>query len=275
MKEEDSSFETTKFSANTTHPINENSPSDQSESVEAQSDEDLFRLFAGPNADKFIKSYRAQVTKEYAFSLNWPVFFVPLPWLFYRKMFLIGILILMVPIILVTVFPALSGVSTAGMVGGLAVSANSIYVWAAIRKIEKIKIQNLVPIERDARIRTIGGTSKTGAAFGALIIAAIFALPFLNLAANELPECASATVQDNAGQFISDAFKKKGLKTSEIKFGDFRQIGPEDTDESRLCRFRAKFQGVEKEMFLGITWKSKTDGKYLIRIGPTQAAVTQ
>ncbi|MDP6952484.1 MAG: DUF2628 domain-containing protein, partial [Alphaproteobacteria bacterium] len=168
------------------------------------SDEELFELFVGPNASKFLKIYRAQTAGKYQNSINWVVFLFALPWFFYRKLYLIGVCTLLFPIILVTIFPSLAGASMTGVAVGLALAANWLYVAIALRRIEKVKALNLPPKERDERIQEAGGTSIAGAVFGTIIILALFTLAFIDPTIAGLPSCGDRQVKRIAEEVIVD-----------------------------------------------------------------------
>ncbi|WP_025899422.1 DUF2628 domain-containing protein [Sneathiella glossodoripedis] len=144
--------------------------------------ERLFRLFVGPNAEIFLQLNNDLNANKKPKSYNWVAFFFPIPWLFYRKMYLWGLAILLVPVILYTVFPDLPDASIAiGVV--FLLLGNQFYVESANKKIKKIEALGLSPEERDERIRSTGGVSKTGAIFGGIIMLSLIAIVVLNYSA--------------------------------------------------------------------------------------------
>jgi Protein of unknown function (DUF2628) len=139
------------------------------------SKERLLKLFVGPNADTFLKVHYDLNANKFPKSFNWVAFLFPMPWLFYRKMYLWGIALLLIPTILYTVFPDLPDVNIA--VGGIfLIMGNRFYIESATKKIKKIEALGLSPEELDERIRNTGGVSKAGAIFGGIIMISMVAL---------------------------------------------------------------------------------------------------
>ncbi len=142
-------------------------------------DEDLFRLYVGPNAIKFMRFYRALAEKENVISFNWFVFLTPMSWLFYRKLYGPGIFVMSFPIISVMIFPKLADMSFTVVVVVMAFLANSYYVRTATRCIDKLRALDLPPGELEERIRRAGGTSIIGAIFATVIYASLIALKIM------------------------------------------------------------------------------------------------
>lgn len=140
------------------------------------------KLFVGPNADTFLKIQYDLNANKFPKSFNWIAFFFPMPWLFYRKMYLWGIALLLIPIILYTLFPDLPDVNIA--IGAVFLTmGNRFYVESANKKIKKIEALGLTPEELDERVHSEGGVSKVGAIFGSIIILALIALIILDVSA--------------------------------------------------------------------------------------------
>lgn len=258
-------------------------PRDQSAPPEAPengreaetSDEDLFRLFVGPNAEKFLRIYRAQKEKKHATSFNWVVLFASLPWFFYRKLYVVGACILLLPIILIVIFPNLSGVSTTGIAVALALLANSLYVQIAQRRIKKVKALNLPPAERDQRIRKAGGTSPAGAVFGALILVSMVAVFFIDKATARLPDCHNAQVQNLAKTILTGILSENGVDAEALAVSDFKAVESAEDGTRHLCSFSADLESENSTMFLSVTWKDSAAGEFEVIVGPTQDSVSQ
>ncbi|MDV7340876.1 DUF2628 domain-containing protein [Terasakiella sp. A23] len=91
--------------------LQEDTVLDQSDAQEfVQDEEQQFRTFVGPNADKFMKVYDAVKNKKNTSSSNWIMLIGILPWFFYRKMYLLGLLLFFVPIVIILIFPDLGSV---------------------------------------------------------------------------------------------------------------------------------------------------------------------
>jgi hypothetical protein len=240
-----------------------------------KSEAEMLRLFVGPNADKFLKIYRAQRDGKRAFSFNWVVLLAALPWFFYRKLYVIGVGLLLVPIIVVVIFPKLSGVGTTGFAAALAVLANMLYVQIALRRIKKLKALNLSPAERDERIRKAGGTSPAGAVFGTLILASMIALLFVDLASAQLPECASGDVRDLARSALTDSLSKNGVDAEGLSLSDFNAVESAEDGSRHLSSFSAELAVENTPLYLSVTWEDRSSGEFQIHLGTTQDAVSR
>ncbi|MFP6759366.1 MAG: hypothetical protein VCC99_14290, partial [Alphaproteobacteria bacterium] len=137
----------------------------------AISEEDLFRLFVEPNADYFVKMRRAKADKmKFIWSFNWAVLLAFLPWFYYRKLYFIGTGIMLLPVIILLVFPDMSSIpGMTAMTLFLPMFVNLLYVEIAIRRVAKIVALGLSPEQRDERLRRAGGVSRLGATIGILI----------------------------------------------------------------------------------------------------------
>jgi hypothetical protein len=146
---------------------------------------DAFVAFVGPNADRFLPTFdkmqeRDPGLKGIVRGWCWPAFFVPLPWLLYRKQWAMAAAVIAVPIVLAYLFHS-SRVSL-GLAVATAMTGKSVYVMDAARKIRKLCTQERDPIRQRERIAQAGGVSVAGAVLGALIIvAAIAAVVFAKL----------------------------------------------------------------------------------------------
>lgn len=240
-----------------------------------RSDAELLRLFVGPNADKFLRIYNAQLKEKDAFSFNWVVLIATLPWLFYRKLYVVGIGLILLPVILVLIFPDLARVGTMSFAGVMAVTANSIYVHIALRRIKKLKALNLPPAERDERIRNAGGTSPAGAVFGTLIVASMIALAFLDQTSAKLPGCDDPQVQGLARNVLTDALSHNSVDSEALKLSDFRTVDSAEDGSQNLCSFSAELEADSSTMYLSVTWRNRKAREFEISVGSTRDAVSQ
>src|SRR5262249_20343608 len=72
-------------------------------------DRSAFATFAGPNADRFLPTFdkmqeRDPGLKRIVRGWSWPAFFVPLPWLLYRKQWAMAAAMIAIPIVLTYLF---------------------------------------------------------------------------------------------------------------------------------------------------------------------------
>jgi hypothetical protein len=136
--------------------------------------EDL-RTFFGPRADKYVAIYDEMQARNrpYVRTWNWTVFFTAFPWFFYRKMYVLGALLIFVPTLLSYLF-GIGG--NAGIGVGLALSGKSVYVHLAMRRLKKADALGLVGKEREAYLRRAGGVSVTAGVLAGLLFAVFVTL---------------------------------------------------------------------------------------------------
>lgn len=230
--------------------------------------EKLLKLFIGKNIEKFLPIYHAQrdKKKKKPRSYNWIVLLTPLPWLFYRKMFLFGILLLLVPVLIAVLIPSISNLSYAGIAGALCVSANSIYVWFSLRKIRKLKALDLTPDELEERVIAEGGTSVVGAVFGVLIIVSAIAIPFLGIGIASLPQCTDSEVHQLVSSIVENRLTKNGLMSDDIELVNFKSLEVQSSEIAHYCEFAVRSSGGDSDLFLSVTWADQKKGEYQVEI---------
>lgn len=235
---------------------------------------ELLTMFIGPNAETFLGSAGLGLGAKKGWSFNWVAAFFALPWFFYRKMFLIGLAILLVPIMITVIFPQFAEFNI-GVGGAIGATANSLYLWHANRKIDKLKKLELSSDELKDKINKAGGTSTGGAVFGCLIVLALIALPFLEKASATLPDCNNAQVQKMAGTLLSDVLTNNGVDVEGLKVYDFKRVEGEPDTSMNICSYTADLKVESRTLYLSVTWKDKEKGEYQVRIGNSQENVSQ
>jgi hypothetical protein len=141
-------------------------PIDLASSVQLRED---MRLFAGPNATKFIDVYDAKEGGRRPILPCWPGIFVPVPWFLYRKMYLLAASIF-IPVVAgwlhVSEPLQIICLCLPSVLGGM---GRWLYVAAARKKIVEIRAR--LPDDGEARavIAMAGGVSVAGAVFAGLI----------------------------------------------------------------------------------------------------------
>ena len=106
-----------------------------------QDEEALWRQFIGPNADRYLdtfKKFSSSGRPRFALSWNWPAFlFVSFLWFLYRKMYLHAFVYAVGPMI----STYLTGDFTSGMIWSImaGATANYLYYWHCREHIEEIK----------------------------------------------------------------------------------------------------------------------------------------
>jgi hypothetical protein len=127
-----------------------------------QSDHDGVRAdlatFFGPHADSYLRVYDTmrRRSKGWVASWSWPSFFAPVPWLFYRKLYLYGALCFAIPVAIGLLFDLTMAGGTAIVI---AVSAKAWYVAAGLRRIAEADRLELKDEERRSYLRHMGGVS--------------------------------------------------------------------------------------------------------------------
>lgn len=142
------------------------------------------RLFVGKKADYYLKQFENIQDKQPVAKMNLPALFISIFWLFYRKMYLIGILLFLAVVVETTIsnfiFINLLGyASSPKMYNGMktflypaicAALANRWYLFHAKKKIEKIKQSILSEDSKPAAIKKEGGTSIVSGIFAPILL---------------------------------------------------------------------------------------------------------
>ncbi|WP_455243960.1 DUF2628 domain-containing protein [Petrachloros mirabilis] len=123
-------------------------------------DEDLWRAFIGPNADRYLEKFKKFGTHQspkFALTWNWPAFlFVSFLWFLYRKMYLYAAVYAIGPII----STMMTGDMSSGIVWSIVAGAtgNYVYYWHCREQIGVIKQRSWNDInQQDAAIKETGG----------------------------------------------------------------------------------------------------------------------
>jgi hypothetical protein len=131
-------------------------------------------LFAGPNADRFHRAWEATRAKiesgrgGISFGFCLPALLFGFAWFLYRKMWTVGVMLLVVPVALAFLFD--SGGGSAGVAIAMSLFAKSLYVQHAVAKIGALRDAGA----GDEAIAAAGGTSLAGGLVGGLILAAAY-----------------------------------------------------------------------------------------------------
>ena len=104
-------------------------------------EQDLWRAFIGPNADRYLETFKKFSTPNgprFAFTWHWPAFvFEPFLWFLYRKMYAYAMIYALGPVIAFYLTQDLSADIVWRLMAGA--SANYIYFWHIKEQIGKIK----------------------------------------------------------------------------------------------------------------------------------------
>ena len=120
-----------------------NAASATSTPFSSRTDEDLWRDFIGPNANRYLEQFRrfgSPQSPRFALTWNWPAFlYVSFLWFLYRKMYLYAAVYAIGPM----VSTYLTGDMTSGIVWSVVAgaTANYVYYWHCRENIAAIKQQ--------------------------------------------------------------------------------------------------------------------------------------
>lgn len=236
--------------------------------LKSRNEEELFRSFVGENADKFVEIYRDTMSESRggkAFSvnsLNWMVLFLPTAWFFYRKMYLYGAGLIIIPALIFVLFPDLPNSTIFGATGVLIIFSNRIYVSYAVNKIRKIESLDLSPHEKDFRILEQGDTSFIGAIIGAVIPIASISLILVNTFTGELPECDDPDFFHKTEISTRQILDKKGLIVESLSITPSQELERGLKKGQRICSAEVKSNGETAIIYFGFRWADKYKSEY-------------
>ena len=150
----------------------------QAPSLQADELQDLATFF-GAKADRFLKIYEKMRSRRGWIRGNSAAAALGFVWFFYRKMYLTGALLIVVPIVLAYVLPIGDiggGVGSSVLTG---MYADRAYLAHAINRIRKARELDLHGEGRVAYLRHAGGASLPAGIVAGLIYAGMIALAFV------------------------------------------------------------------------------------------------
>ena len=112
-----------------------------------------------------------------------------------------------------------------------------------------------------------GHAARCGDAFGAIIIVALVALPFLARNILALPDCDAARVQNLTKTTIAKTLKESGIRAMGLTLSEFETVSSAADGSSRICRFRATWGNEDHMLYLGLTWNNREIGEYQLELG--------
>lgn len=144
----------------------------------AQTDQDSVEAdlaaFFGPKADIYLRIYRKmrEGSDQWVMSWSWAGLLVPTLWLFYRKLYVLGTLCLLLPVLAVWPDDDVSTVVGICMSVLIAIWAKAWYVSTGLRRIAEADRLELAGPERGNFLRRVGGASSTSGGLAAVLQAA-------------------------------------------------------------------------------------------------------
>lgn len=150
-------------------------------------DDSLFMLFVGPKADRYAAvrddMYDAGGGKPGIVpSWCWPAFFFPQFWLLYRKQWMLGLAVFVLPVIAVYLFQTKSLIGWA-ISFVVAIFGRSLYVMHAERRIRNICELGLSAEETRARIERAGGVSPLALVVALIVMVLLIVVVAVRVAA--------------------------------------------------------------------------------------------
>ena len=110
-------------------------------SAQRQTDADLWKAFIGPNADRYLATFRkftGPTGPQFSLTWHWPAFiFEPFLWFLYRKMYVYALIYAIGPAMAFYITQDLSADIIWRLIAGG--SANYIYFWHVKEQVAKIK----------------------------------------------------------------------------------------------------------------------------------------
>lgn len=146
-------------------PVEPSPPSEEAEEVEEavnpiRKDDELWRAFIGPNADRYLEKFKKFGTAQspkFALTWNWPAFlFISFLWFLYRKMYLYAAVYAIGPII----STMMTGDMSSGIVWSIVAGAtgNYVYYWHCREQIGAIRQRSWNDVaQQDAAVKEAGG----------------------------------------------------------------------------------------------------------------------
>lgn len=143
------------------------------------------KTFFGPRADIFLNTYDKICAKSVdgkpnfaVYTWCWPAFLIMFVWYFYRKMYLIGAMIILLPVILGFVFGSAGG---GGIQIVMTMFAKMFYVQTGLGRILKADKLGLTGEKRTDYLQRAGGVSLPAGIFSGIIFAAVVTFAFVEI----------------------------------------------------------------------------------------------
>ncbi len=135
-------------------------PAIEPEQVAPQTDTELLKAFIGPNADRYLETFKkfsGPNGSQFALTWHWPAFvFEPFLWFLYRKMYVYALIYAIGPAMAFYITQDLSADIVWRVIAGG--SANYIYFWHAKEQLAKIKGERATGGEtRQQMLAELGG----------------------------------------------------------------------------------------------------------------------
>ena len=242
----------------------------------------LLELFVGRRPRKYMRTYDKAEEGRPALTLNWAAFFVPLPWLLYRKLYLEGAVFAIVPALVAFVYLPASQILSAFIGMLFFLFGHGYYVFKALNRIEAIEAGSGSDAEKEQEIQHSGGVSRAGAWIGVVVVTGMFGYfgyaayvagikvaKDRALATRQLPACDAQPARDLVKKALSDAMAKRDVDASDIVYAGFVALGDSSADVRR-CGFQISDGTGNTGLKFEISWESADSMRYLVRLTGAQ-----
>lgn len=234
--------------------------------LRAFGEEDL-RLYLGQNAQTFVSYWERLKASGYPFLWSWTWWgaLFPIPWLFYRKLWSTGAVLVLLPILLDAMIDfGLNASLALGLLVGL--TGKALVVERAESKTQNINDLGLVSQDSIDRLRRAGGVSAPGAAIGAILMLASMGLILYENFPNRLPSCKAPAVRDVVVAISAENVDAIGLPTGELAFLAPRQVASIENGKGRLCNAELQSGGILIGIEYDILWQDRERGRYVVDV---------
>jgi len=204
----------------------------------------LLKLFVGPNHEAYIHPEESQ--KGGAF--NFAAAFVPFSWFLYRRLYLVGGIVLVVLGILQELLPAGTVFATLGPLG---IMANELYVDHAKRKIKKFQKQGLSQEVLENKIKGAGGTFPLGGFAGALVVFVILMATFLPIPP---PTCTDSGVRKVVERIVTKGIVKNKQNPELLTISEYQPVDDVHSYGVKYCSCMLDYNGSIKKVYFATTW---------------------
>lgn len=234
--------------------------------LRAFGEEDL-RLYLGQNAQPFVTYWERLRDSGYPFLWSWTWWgaLFPIPWLFYRKLWSAGAVLVLLPILLDAMIDfGLNACLALGLVIGL--SGKALVVERAESKTQDINDLGLVSQDAIDRLRRAGGASVPGAVIGAILMFSSMGLIVYENFPKRLPACQAPTIRDVVIGISADNADAIGLPTGAPDFQAPRQVRIGNDGASRICHAELQSGGHTVAIEYDILWHDRRAGRYVVDV---------
>lgn len=158
---------------------------EEAEQSEMSTQDQRLATFVGYNTDAYLHYYHDVYSAGWKALLrhwHWAPFVFSVPWLFSRRRYGVGFVMILAILIAGYMMPG--GQGTAIGLGGIALvvgfAGRPLYIASALRGIQAVEARRLWPVQRDERLRRRGALSMFGGVVGAVLWIGALVAPYFS-----------------------------------------------------------------------------------------------